>query len=156
MNGGTISGNISGTNSAKGEPDRIGGGVFVRRGGQFIMNGGAIENNAATAFGGGVCFDASDWGGTVPKIELNAGTIKNNLRQVTVTVTVNDEYQITGAYQMIWPSPVKTMESAIVTSISPVRQLLEIGQFISRLTVRPLPRLTAALTSGWGTPVLQM
>ena len=32
MNGGTISGNISGTNSAKGEADRIGGGVFVRRG----------------------------------------------------------------------------------------------------------------------------
>ena len=96
MNGGTISGNISGTNSAKGEADRIGGGVFVRRGGQFIMNGGAIENNAATAFGGGICFDASDYGGMVPKIELNAGTIKNNLRQVTVTVTVNDEYQITG------------------------------------------------------------
>ena len=94
MNGGTISGNISGTNSAKGEAYRIGGGVFVRRGGQFIMNGGAIENNATTAFGGGVCFDASDYGGPVPKIELNAGTIKNNLRQVTVTV--NDEYQITG------------------------------------------------------------
>ena len=94
MNGGTISGNISGTDSAKGEADRSGGGVFVRKGGQFIMNGGAIENNAATAFGGGVCFDASDYGGTVPKIELNAGTIKNNLRQVTVTV--NDEYQITG------------------------------------------------------------
>lgn len=94
MNGGTISGNISGTNSAKPEADRIGGGVFVRRGGQFIMNGGAIENNAATAFGGGICFEASDYGGTVPKIELNAGTIKNNLRQVTVTV--NDEYQITG------------------------------------------------------------
>ena len=92
MNGGTISGNISGTNSAKGEADRIGGGVFVRRGGQFIMNGGAIENNAPTAFGGGVCFDASDYGGTVPKIELNAGTIRNNLMQVTV----GDEYQITG------------------------------------------------------------
>lgn len=92
MYGGTISGNISGTNSAKGEADRIGGGVFVRRGGQFIMNGGAIENNAATAFGGGVCFDASDYGGTVPKIELNAGTINNNLMQVTV----DDEYQITG------------------------------------------------------------
>lgn len=83
MNGGTISGNISGTNSAKGAADRIGGGVFVRRGGQFIMNGGAIENNATTAFGGGVCFDASDYGGTVPKIELNAGTIRNNLMQVT-------------------------------------------------------------------------
>jgi len=83
MNGGTISGNISGTNSAKGAADRIG---------QFIMNGGAIENNATTAFGGGVCFDASDYGGTVPKIELNAGTINNNLMQVTV----GDEYQITG------------------------------------------------------------
>lgn len=92
MYGGTISGNISGTNRAKGEADRIGGGVFVRRDGQFIMNGGAIENNATTAFGGGVCFDASDWGGTVPKIELNAGTIKNNLMQATV----GDEYQITG------------------------------------------------------------
>lgn len=92
MYGGTISGNISGTDSAKGEADRSGGGVFVRRGGQFIMNGGAIENNATTAFGGGVCFDASDYGGTVPKIELNAGTIKNNLMQVTV----GDEYQITG------------------------------------------------------------
>ena len=92
MYGGTISGNISGTNSAKGEADRIGGGVFVRRGGQFIMNGGAIENNAATAFGGGVCFDASDYGGMVPKIELNAGTISNNRMQVTV----GDEYQITG------------------------------------------------------------
>ena len=56
------------------------------------MNGGAIENNATTAFGGGVCFDASDDGGMVPKVELNAGTIKNNLMQVTV----GDEYQITG------------------------------------------------------------
>ena len=93
MNGGTISGNISGTDSAKSEADRIGGGVFVRRGGQFIMNGGAIENNATTAFGGGVCFDASDYGGTVPKIELNAGTIRNNLMRVTV----GDEYQITGS-----------------------------------------------------------
>lgn len=92
MYGGTISGNISGTNRANPEADWIGGGVFVRRGGQFIMNGGAIENNATTAFGGGVCFDASDYGGPVPKVELNAGTIKNNLRQVTV----GDEYQITG------------------------------------------------------------
>lgn len=133
MNGGTISGNISGTNSAKGAADRIGGGVFVRRGGQFIMNGGAIENNATTAFGGGVCFDASDYGGTVPKIELNAGTIKNNLMQAPSVTNIRSQ----AAYQMIWLSPVKTMESAIVTSISPVRQLLEIRQFISRLAVRP-------------------
>ena len=93
MNGGTISGNISGTDSAKAEADqKSGGGVFVRKGGQFIMNGCAIENNATTAFGGGVCFDASDYDGMVPKIELNAGTIKNNLMQATV----GDEYQITG------------------------------------------------------------
>lgn len=92
MNGGTISGNISGTNRANPEADRSGGGVFVRKGGQFIMNGGAIENNATTTFGGGVCFDASDYEGTVPKIELNAGTIKNNLMRVTV----GDKYQITG------------------------------------------------------------
>ena len=91
MNGGTISGNISGTDSTKSEADRIGGGVFVRRGGQFIMNGGTIENNAATAFGGGVCFDASDYGGMVPKVELNDGTINNNLMQATI----GDEYQIT-------------------------------------------------------------
>ena len=93
MNGGTISGNISGTDSTKSEADRIGGGVFVRRGGQFIMNGGAVENNAATAFGGGVCFDASDYGGMVPKVELNDGTINNNLMQATI----GDEYQITGS-----------------------------------------------------------
>ena len=93
MNGGTISGNISGTDSTQSEADRIGGGVFVRRGGQFIMNGGAVENNAATAFGGGVCFDASDYGGMVPKVELNDGTINNNLMQATI----GDEYQITGS-----------------------------------------------------------
>lgn len=133
MNGGTISGNISGTNSAKGEADRIGGGVFVRRGGQFIMNGGAIENNTTTAFGGGVCFDASDYSGMVPKIELNAGTIRNNLMQVTV----GDEYQITGGISNDLAVTGKDYESAIVTSISPVRQLLEIRQFISRLALRP-------------------
>ena len=77
MNGGTISGNISGTNTTK-DDEKVGGGVFVRRGGQFIMNDGVIENNATTAFGGGVCFDASDNGGFVPKVELNGGTIKDN------------------------------------------------------------------------------
>ncbi len=88
MNGGTISGNISGTDSTKSEAERIGGGVFVRRGGQFIMNGGTIQNNATTAFGGGVCFDASDYNGFVPKVELNGGTIENN--QMNATITINN------------------------------------------------------------------
>lgn len=70
---------------------QTGGGAMISKG-VFTMNGGAIENNATTAFGGGVCFDASDYSGMVPKIELNAGTIRNNLMQVTV----GDEYQITG------------------------------------------------------------
>lgn len=118
------------------------------------MNGGAIENNAATAFGGGICFDASDYGGMVPKIELNAGTIKNNLRQVTVTV--NDEYQITGGISNDLAVTGKDYGKCDRYLYISREQLLEIGQFISRLTVRPLPRLTAALTSGWGTPVLQM
>ena len=92
MNGGTISGNISGTDSSKNEVNWIGGGVFVRRGGQFIMNGGIIEDNAATGFGGGICFDASDYSGMVPKAELNGGIIRNNRMQVNV----DGEYQITG------------------------------------------------------------
>ena len=93
MNGGTISNNVSGMDSTKSEADRIGGGVFVRRGGQFIMNDGTIENNATTAFGGGVCFDASDYGNMVPKVELNGGIIANNLMNAAIagdnTVTVS-------------------------------------------------------------------
>jgi uncharacterized repeat protein (TIGR02543 family) len=91
MNGGTISGNISGTNTTK-DDEKVGGGVFVRRGGQFIMNDGVIENNTATGIGGGVCFDASDNGGFVPKVELNGGTVKNNL----MNATVDAAYQVTG------------------------------------------------------------
>ncbi len=92
MNGGSISNNISGTDAKASEGDRTGGGVFVRRGGQFIMNDGKIENNTTTAFGGGVCFDASDYGGMVPRAELNGGAIQNNLMQATVS----GEYQVTG------------------------------------------------------------
>ena len=95
MNGGTISGNISGTNATKDE-DRVGGGVFVRRGGQFIMNDGTIENNATTAFGGGICFDASDYGGFVPKVELNGGTIENNQMNATITVNEDDTVTVSG------------------------------------------------------------
>ncbi len=85
MKGGTISGNISGTNTTD-DKDKVGGGVFVRRGGQFIMDGGVIEHNTATGIGGGVCFDASDNGGMVPKVELNSGTIENNLMNAAITV----------------------------------------------------------------------
>lgn len=82
MEGGTISRNAAGTE---------GGGVFVRRGGSFIMEGGSISDNATATWGGGVCFDASGhkdvsnlpW---VPKVELNGGTIENNLMNAAIAV----------------------------------------------------------------------
>lgn len=95
---------INGTDEHLDIYGKINGNICANRGGGVVLsnNGGnhnatmyegaEICNNKAEQTGGGVCFDASDYGGTVPKIELNAGTIRNNLMQVTV----GDEYQITG------------------------------------------------------------
>lgn len=68
------------------------GAVYINGTDEHLDIYGKINGNICANRGGGVCFDASDYGGTVPKIELNAGTINNNLMQVTV----GDEYQITG------------------------------------------------------------
>ena len=68
------------------------GAVYINGTDEHLDIYGKINGNISTDRGGGICFDASDYGGMVPKVELNAGTIKNNLRQVTV----DDEYQITG------------------------------------------------------------
>ena len=68
------------------------GAVYINGTDEHLDIYGKINGNICANRGGGVCFDASDYGGTVPKIELNAGTIRNNLMQVTV----GDEYQITG------------------------------------------------------------
>ena len=81
MNGGKISGNIA-TGQA--------GGVYVRRGGQFIMNGGEISNNHANKYGGGVSFVAGDYGGYIPYVELNGGTISGNTMGNPDTKVSND------------------------------------------------------------------
>ena len=57
MYGGTISGNISGAGRSP-DGDAVGGGVYVRRGGQFVMNGGEITHNSAVGTGGGIAFEA--------------------------------------------------------------------------------------------------
>lgn len=81
MNGGEISGNI-----ANGQA----GGVYVRRGGHFIMNGGEISNNHANKYGGGVSFVAGDYGGYIPYVELNGGTISGNTMGNPDTKVSND------------------------------------------------------------------
>lgn len=81
MNGGEISGNI-----ANGQA----GGVYVRRGGHFIMNGGEISNNHANKYGGGVSFVAGDYGGYIPYVELNGGTISDNTMGNPDTKVSND------------------------------------------------------------------
>ena len=84
MYGGTISGNISGAGRSP-DGDAVGGGVYVRRGGQFVMNGGEITHNSAVGTGGGIAFDAGDYNGTIPYIQLNGGTISDNKMNATVT-----------------------------------------------------------------------
>lgn len=81
MNGGEISGNI-----ANGQA----GGVYVRRGGHFIMNGGKISNNHANKYGGGVSFVAGNYGGYIPYVELNGGTISGNTMGNPDTKVSND------------------------------------------------------------------
>ncbi|WP_418479836.1 hypothetical protein [Dysosmobacter sp.] len=57
MHGGKISGN---------KATGMGGGVYIRRGGQFIMNGGEICGNKSDTIGGGISLEASDWGSWIP------------------------------------------------------------------------------------------
>ena len=83
MYGGIISGNISGAGNV-GAGDQVGGGIYVRRGGQFIMNGGEITGNMAAGIGGGIAFDAQDYNESVPYVQLNGGTVSGNAMQATV------------------------------------------------------------------------
>lgn len=83
MNGGTISGNISGAGSV-GAEDKVGGGVYVRRGGQFIMNGGTLSDNSAAGIGGNIALDAADYNGSVPYVELNGGSVAGGTMNATV------------------------------------------------------------------------
>lgn len=95
MNGGTISGNISGVGNV-GEGDKVGGGVYVRRGGEFIMNGGEITENYSTSAGGGIDFLASDSGSMTPYVQLNGGTISGNYMNAEVTGDTTNGYTVTG------------------------------------------------------------
>lgn len=85
MNGGTIANNISGVGTD--QSAMAGGGVFIRRGGQFIMNGGTIENNTAAGIGGNIAFEAGDYEGMVPYVQLNGGSVKNGTMKATITGT---------------------------------------------------------------------
>ena len=91
MYGGIISGNISGAGNV-GAGDQVGGGVYVRRGGQFIMNGGEITGNMAAGIGGGIAFEAGDYNEIVPYIQLNGGTISGNKMNATVSGNDTDGY----------------------------------------------------------------
>lgn len=63
-----------------------GGGVFVRNGGRFIMSGGIVGGNSSGSFGGGLAFQATDWGSpaVAPFVQLNAGAIQNNRMNASV------------------------------------------------------------------------
>lgn len=94
MNGGTISGNISGAGNV-GDEDKVGGGVYVRRGGQFIMNGGTLSDNSSASIGGNIALDAGDYNGSVPYVELNGGSVTGGTMNATVTES-NGSYSVSG------------------------------------------------------------
>lgn len=90
MNGGTIQGNISGV-SVNNTDDQVGGGIYVRRGGTFIMNGGEITENISVDVGGGIAFSAGSHHDLNPSVQLNDGTVSGNFMNATVTV---DDHEV--------------------------------------------------------------
>lgn len=95
MEGGTISDNVSGVGSGVSAEDQVGGGVFVRRGGQFVMNGGTVANNSAAGFGGNIALEAGDSLGNTPYVELNGGTVSGGMMNVTATKN-GSSYMVSG------------------------------------------------------------
>lgn len=94
MYGGTISGNISGVGDVN-DSDKAGGGVFVRRGGQFVMNSGTISNNAATGIGGNIAFEAEVYRGMAPFVQLHGGIVTNGIMDAEA-VESSGSYSTTG------------------------------------------------------------
>lgn len=74
MYGGTISDNVSGVGNVA-SADKVGGGVFVRRGGQFVMSGGEVSDNSAAGIGGNIALQADDYEGITPFVRLDGGTV---------------------------------------------------------------------------------
>ena len=86
MKGGKISNNV-----AKNE----GGGIYVRRGGTLILEAGTVADNQTRLFGGGIAYEASDWNGCVPRVELDGGSVSGNKMHVTISKN-NDAIETTG------------------------------------------------------------
>ena len=86
MKGGKISNNI-----AKDE----GGGVYVRRGGTFILEAGTVADNQTRLFGGGIAYEAENYNGGVPCVELDGGSVSGNKMHVTITED-NDTIETAG------------------------------------------------------------
>ena len=80
MKGGKISNNV-----AKNE----GGGIYVRRGGTLILEAGTVADNQTKSFGGGIAYEASDYKGYVPCVELDGGSVSGN--KMHVTISGNDD-----------------------------------------------------------------
>lgn len=62
----------------------MGGGVYVRRGGSFIMEGGTIVENTTAEYGGGIAYEAGDYNNGIPCVTLNGGTITDNTMSATI------------------------------------------------------------------------
>lgn len=90
MKGGLISGNIA----TQGDS----GGVTVRNGGKFIMEGGTITNNTSVDDAGGLTFVSENWGsdGEIPYASLLNGTISGNTMNATVSGSVDEGYAVSG------------------------------------------------------------
>ena len=86
MKGGKISNNV-----AKNE----GGGIYVRRGGTLILEAGTVADNQTRLFGGGIAYEASDYKGCVPCVELDGGSVSGNKMHVTISKN-NDAIETTG------------------------------------------------------------
>lgn len=86
MKGGKISNNV-----AKNE----GGGIYVRRGGTLILEAGTVVDNQTRLFGGGIAYEASDYKGCVPCVELDGGSVSGNKMHVTISKN-NDAIETTG------------------------------------------------------------
>ncbi len=84
MEGGTISGNISGAGNV-GLDDAVGGGIYVRRGGSFIMNGGKVSDNWARGIGGNLAMDLDSYLGNDAAVQLNKGNISGGFMKATIS-----------------------------------------------------------------------
>lgn len=89
MEGGEISNNQTTDKKDNG----VGGGVYVRRGGTFIMNDGTISGNTSGAdIGNAIAYDASDNSAYIPKVELNGGTVDGDVAITSTAFGKNDRY----------------------------------------------------------------